>query len=474
MKRFIKWLIIALLTFSSFGLIYYIYKLNVIKEKYLIIGGIVVILLWFFLVFKLIRKKTRKTPKILFGILSLILITIYSLLCRYANSTIDYAKKITNITYETVNYSVLALKNSDYTELLDLKNKKIGFLSSDKNLDKSIKTLNKKLDYTNEKYNEIGSLIGNLYENKVDSIVISDSYFPLLEDNKVEFVNDYKVIYKFSIKVNTKNDEIAKVDVTKDPFIVYISGTDSRTTVSDTARSDVNIIAVINPKINKVLLINTPRDYYVQLHGTYGIKDKLTHAGVYGIEMSKNTMQDLLDININYYAKVSFMTVVNLVDTIDGIDIYSEMDLTPSIGKSCNITEGMHHLDGRCALIFARERHSYASGDRHRGQNQQAVITAIINKLTNPKYLIRYNKILNNIDGTMETDISYDELTAFVKSELTNLNKWSVESISLDGTGAYAGTYSMGSDLELYVMIPDENTVNAAKDKINEYLNANE
>ena len=470
MKRFIKWLIIALLTFSSFGTIYYVYKLNVIKENYLILGGIIITLLWFFLSFKLVRRKTRKVPKFICGLLSLILICVYSLLCRYANATIDYAKKMTNITYETVNYSVLVLKNSNYTELLDLKNKKIGFLNSDNNLDKSISTLNKKLDYNSEKYNEIGTLIGNLYENKVDSIVISDSYFPLLEDNKVEFINDYKVIYKYSIKVNTKNDKVNKVDVTKEPFILYLSGTDSRTTVSDIARSDVNIIAVVNPKSNKVLLINTPRDYYVQLHGTYGIKDKLTHAGVYGIEMSKNTMQDLLDININYYAKVSFSTVVNLVDAIDGIDIYSDKDLTPSVGKSCDLTEGTHHLDGRCALIFARERHSYESGDRHRGQNQQAVITAIINKLTNPKYLIRYNKILNSIEGTMETDLSYDELTTFVKYELTNLDKWSVESISLDGTGAYAGTYSMGSDLELYVMIPDENTINIAKEKIQEYL----
>ena len=470
MKRFIKWLIIALLTFSSFGTIYYVYKLNVIKENYLILGGIIITLLWFFLSFKLIRRKTRKVPKFICGFLSILLICVYSLLCRYANATIDYAKKMTNITYETVNYSVLVLKNSSYTELLDLKNKKIGFLNSDNNLDKSIGTLNKKLDYNSEKYNEIGTLIGNLYENKVDSIVISDSYFPLLEDNKVEFINDYKVIYKYSIKVNTKNDKVNKVDVTKEPFILYLSGTDSRTTVSDIARSDVNIIAVVNPKSNKVLLINTPRDYYVQLHGTYGIKDKLTHAGVYGIEMSKNTMQDLLDININYYAKVSFSTVVNLVDAIDGIDMYSEMSFIPNADDKCPIVEGNQHLDGKCALAFARERYSYASGDRHRGQNQQAVITAIINKLTNPKYLIRYNKILNSIEGTMETDLSYDELTSFVKYELTNLDKWSVESISLDGTGAYAGTYSMGSDLELYVMIPDENTINIAKEKIQEYL----
>ena len=470
MKRFIKWLLIALLTFSSFGTIYYVYRLNVIKENYFLIGSICIILLWFFLCFKLIRKKTRIIPKVIFGIISILLICTYGIVCRYSNSTIEYAKKVTNITYETINYNVLTLKTNEYNSLIDLKNKKIGFLSTDNNLKKSIKELNKKLDYESEKYNEIGTLIGNLYEKKVNAIVIPNSYMELLEENKVEFINDYKLIDTFKIKVNTKNDDVKKVDVTKDPFIVYISGSDSRTTVSDTARSDVNIIAVINPKTKKVLLINTPRDYYVQLHDTYGIKDKLTHAGVYGIEMSKNTMQDLLDININYYVKVSFMTVVNLVDIIDGIDIYSEISFIPNANDKCPIVEGNQHLNGKCALAFARERYSYESGDRHRGQNQQAVITAIIDKLSNPKYLIRYNKILDSIESTMETDLSYDELSTFVKYELTNLDKWSVESISLDGTGAYAGTYSMGSDLELYVMIPDENTINIAKEKIQEYL----
>ena len=476
MKRFIRYLLVTLLTLGSIGTIYYVYKLNVLEDKIFVLMSIIIGFIWLVFSYKLLSKRTRKIPRIIFSIISILLVVIYGIACRYTNSTIEYAKKITNINFETVNYSVLTLKNNDFNSLFDLKNEKIGFLNSDNNIEKSISTLEKKLDFKVSKYGEVGSLIGKLYENEISALVISDSYFTLFEETNVEFINDYKKVYSYSIKVKTKNDDVKTVDVTKEPFIVYISGTDSRSTVSATARSDVNIIAVINPKEKKVLLINTPRDYYVQLHGTSGIKDKLTHAGVYGIEMSKNTMQDLLDININYYVKVSFRTVVNLVDAIDGIEIDSDTDFTATselTREKCHYTVGVQQLNGDCALRYARERKTYTTGDRHRGQNQQAVITSIIKKLSNPKYLIRYNRILDSINDTMETDLNYDEITSFVKFELTNLSKWTVESISLDGEGAMLPTYSMGSNLPLYVMIPNEDTINAAKEKINEYLSVN-
>ena len=471
MKKFIKYLIMALLTFSSFGLIYYTYKLNVLNTKPFILLSMIIVLIWFFLMFKLMRKKTRKIPKIIFGIISLFLIFVYSVGARYINSTIDYAKKITNIKYETINYKVLTLKSSEYNELLDLKNKNIGFMSTDKYLDKSTEELAKSLDFDDKTYEEVGTLIGSLYEGKIDALVINDSYLELLEENNVAFTKEDKLIYSYSIKSFGSKDK-DKIDVTKDPFIVYISGSDSRGTVSDTARSDVNIVAVINPEKRKVLLVSIPRDYYVQLHGTTGVKDKLTHAGVYGIDMSITTIEDLLDIDINYYTKVSFNTVVKLVDTIDGIDIYSDTAFTgysEATKEKCNYIVGTQHVNGECALRFARERKIYMSGDRHRGQNQQAVITAIINKMANPKYLIRYDKILKNTEGTFETNISYDEITNLAKYELTDLKSFSVESISLDGEGDMQPTYSMG-DINLYVMQPNMDTVNAAKTKIAEYM----
>ena len=465
MKRFIKWLLVSLLTFSSFGLLFYIFKLNVLNTKLFIIFSMIVIVLWVLIIFKLLRKKTSFISKIIFSIISILLISVYGLGARYIRTTIDYTKKITSIKYETINYKVLTLNSNNYESVTDLKNKNIGFMSTDTYLDKSTKKLEKKLLFNDKTYEEVGTLIGELYENNVQAIVVSDSYLELLEENEVQFTNEYKELYSYKVNV-IKTKEEKTVDVTKDPFIVYISGSDSRGSISDTARSDVNIVVVINHNNRKVLLVSIPRDYYVQLHCTTGVRDKLTHAGVYGIDMSKNTIQDLLGININYYVKVSFNTVVKLVDTIDGVDINSD---TAFNKDGCNYIEGLQHVDGKCALRFARERKIYESGDRHRGQNQQEVITSIINKLTNPKYLIRYDKILKNTEGTLETDLSYDDITSLAKFELTDLKKWSVESISLDGTGDMQPTYSMGS-INLYVMEPNVDTINAAKTKINEYL----
>ena len=476
MKKFIKWLIISLLTFTSFFVIYYIKKLNILDIKYLFIFAGVVTLLCALNLFKLLRKKTSKPSRIIFGIFSLLLIIIYGFICRYSSSTIDFVKKATKLKIETVNYSVLVLKDTDYKDILDLTDKKIGFLSTDNNLNDSVKVLKNKFKFENVDYEDIGTLLGELYNNELNAISINDAYISLLEESNNEFVKNYKVIYTYQVSVKVKDNKVNKVDFTKDPFIVYISGTDSRGTVSDVSRSDVNIIAVINPTTHKILLVSTPRDYYVQLHGTTGIKDKLTHAGVYGIDMSKNTMEDLLDINIDNVVKVSFRTVVNLVDTIDGIDINSDTEFTATselTRNKCYYVEGNNHLNGDCALRYARERKTYTTGDRHRGQNQQQVITAIVEKMTNPKYLIRYNQILKNIDGTIETDINYEQITELAKYELTNLSKWSVESISLDGEGAMLPTYSMGYNLPLYVMIPNEETVNNAKNKINEYLSTN-
>ena len=470
MKRFIKWLIIGLLTFGSFGFLYYTFKLNVLEIKYFICLSMIVILFWLFIIIKLLYSKSKLITKILLCVISLFLIAIYGLGARYFDKTIEFMKKITNAKYETINYKVLTLNTNGYETLSDINKKTIGFMSTDNYLVKSTTKLEKMVDFTNNTYEEIGSLIGALYENKIDALVINESYLCLLEENNVDFIKEYNDLYDYSIKVSNKNIKTKK-NVTKEPFVVYISGSDSRGSISEVSRSDVNIVSVINPSERKILLISIPRDYYVQLHGTTGVKDKLTHAGIYGIKMSSETIEDLLDIDINYYLKVSFSTVEKVVDTIDGIDIYSdtEFSATSLSGNKCNYIVGNQHLNGECALRFARERKIYISGDRHRGQNQQAVITSIINKMSNPKYLIKYDKILNNINGTMETNLTYDEIVSMAKFELSDLKKWNVESISLDGEGAMLPTYSMG-DINLYVMIPDENTINNAKNKIDEYL----
>ena len=465
----IKFIIIMLFTCLSGCFIYYIDELNILNQLYYLIFIIVIIIFWFFIVYNFTSKKTKPITLITLIIITLLISSLYFIGFRYASETVKFVSKITESNYINKKYFILVLKNSEFNEINDLNNKNIGFISND-NVDLIKKNIKDKIKYNDKKYDNVGILISKIYSKEIDALVIDESYIDLFEENNVSFKDESKEIYTFNIKV--KKDNVSKkVDVNKTPFLVYISGSDSRTGINTVARSDVNIVAVINPNTNKILLISIPRDYYVQLHNTTGTKDKLTHAGIYGIEMSKTTIEDLLDISINYYIKVSFASVINAVDVIDGIDIESDTEFTAKAqnGKTCNYVKGINHLDGDCALRYARERKIYLSGDRHRGQNQQAVITAMINKLNNPKYLVKYDEILTAIDGSFVTDMSYKEITDLAKNELTSLKKWSVESISLDGTGSSMPTYSMGS-LNLYVMIPDDNTIINAKEKIKEYI----
>lgn len=287
------------------------------------------------------------------------------------------------------------------------------------------------------------------------------------------FASDTRVIYTFSVELDNDGIAIPDKQITKEPFVLYISGSDSRTGIQAVARSDVNILAVVNPNQGKILLVSIPRDMYVQLHDTVGLKDKLTHAGVYGINMSKTTIEDFLGINIDYTMKVGFETVVEVVDRLDGIDIESDraMKLKAENGEICEYIQGKQHVNGACALRFARERKSYETGDRHRGENQQQVIVGIIGRLSSSKdYLLRIPSILDAAADLFETTISRDNVSDFVRMQLVDGTKWEVESISVDGTGAYQPTYSMGANRPLYVMIPNDDTVKSARNKINEYL----
>lgn len=291
-------------------------------------------------------------------------------------------------------------------------------------------------------------------------------------------------INAFLDKISLTSDQgtnvaYSELDITKDPYILYISGSDSRTSVDDPgARSDVNILAVINPIKRKILLVSIPRDTYVQLHGTTGLKDKLTHAGLNNnTELSKATLEDFLGIKISHVLKVSFETVVNVVDQLDGIEIYSDTAMHLGAeskkhpGKYCNFIEGTQEVDGDCALRFARERKTYLRGDRHRGENQQEVLTGIINKaFSSNNYLMRLPEILDIVGNSFTTSFTRDEITGFMRAELNAGKKWQIESIGLDGTGDMLPTYTYGEKMPLWVMIPDEMSLEQVISKISENL----
>ena len=271
--------------------------------------------------------------------------------------------------------------------------------------------------------------------------------------------------HEFLGQVTAKKKAEDAVDVTSKPFNIYISGMDTTGKITEEARSDVNMIITVNPKTHKVLMTSIPRDYLVELQN--GEKDKLTHTGLMGIDETTSDVEDLLGIKINYYVKVNYNTLKDLVNSIGGITINSDKAFISYIGKY-RFVEGENKLDGAKALAYARERHAYSDGDNHRVRNQQEVLKAIVKKLTGSTTLLtRYNKILKYLAPTMEMNLTRLEVKALVKFQLGKNPKWKFESNSLEGFDAFSTVYSAGNQ-QLYVMKPDEESIKKARQKIKE------
>ena len=264
--------------------------------------------------------------------------------------------------------------------------------------------------------------------------------------------------------------EAVKTNVAKKPFLVYLSGVDTRGggEIRDKALSDVNMVIAVNPKTAKILMINIPRDFYVPLEGNPAKMDKLTHAGTKGVACSMSTLEALFDIEFNYYAKVNFESVVEVVDTLGGITVNSEYNFTSYYSLTYDTTyqfvKGENKLTGLSALAFARERKNVPGGDRTRGKHQQVIIKAIINKAISPSNLMpsKISKLVDCVTKHTNTNISYGEISDLVKLQLDKMPSWNIQSIAVDGKGATKPTYVTGG-LNAYVMIPNEETVEEAK-----------
>lgn len=465
-------ILIAAQAFTTVLFISSLAKLNILQpwQFWLTAGALAFFLILDGIILLVLRR--ARIAKIFCAIISILIITACAFAFRYVFQTISFVESITSNNYETATYQVRVLKNSKIQNIDQLAKQKIGFLATNPNLDDTKNALRNAIEYKDTDYDELGTLILGLTDKKVEAVVVGQSYLDLLEEAENSFEDDTRSIYEFEVKIEGTDVRDAVANIAIDPFILYISGSDSRGSITQRARSDVNILAVVNPKEAKILLVNVPRDFYVQLHGTTGLKDKLAHAGLYGVQMSKATIEDLLGIKINYTLKVGFETVLRVVDEIDGIEIDSPKAYT-STSPYCNFREGKQTVNSACALVFARTRKIYPyGGDRQRGKNQQQMLASIIEKVTDPHYLTRYNKILKAAEGTFETSLTYDEITTFVRHQLNDLRHWKIESIQVDGPGAMMPTYSWGASRPLWCFIPDESTITAAQEKIAEYLEA--
>ncbi len=257
--------------------------------------------------------------------------------------------------------------------------------------------------------------------------------------------------------------------ITKEPFVVYLSGVDTRGELTEKARSDVNILAVVNPQTKQVALINTPRDYYVDLAGTNS-KDKLTHAGLYGVETSMATLGNLYGITVDHYVRINFAGFMSIVDALGGVDVYSDYAFTsvgsPGYYDPTTFVEGWNHLNGQAALAFARERHAFASGDIQRGINQMKVIDAMLNKIKSPALLMGFSKIMDAAADCFVTNFSQDQISALVRMQLSDLADWDIQSYTVTGSSATSTQCYSAKGQKLYVMKPDNAAVAKAKEMI--------
>lgn len=491
--------ITSFLIIFSILLIFTVIRIGVLGLKFLIpiILAIIVIdgLLLFFL-YKKKGKKTRIVLSVISAILSLIYLIVSVVLLQVYVSMNNMFK---NNSY--IDYSVLALKKSSYKKIDDVDNKIIGYYVDDKYNESAQKQLNKKVDVKYVGYSSVNELKNALLVKEVDAMLIMDSYLDLDDvDNEVEmeeipmddgehvvsseeqqlldkienFDSDSKVIYRFKVKVdNSKKSK--KIDLEKGSFAIYVSGQDSyASSVSETSRSDVNLLMVVNLKSKQILLLSIPRDYYINI-SSKGAYDKLTHISLYGSEEAMSSLGDLLDVSVDYYVKFNFTTFMKAVEYLLPLDVYSDYDFTTSvydqtIGNSYTFSKGYNHItDGKMALQFVRARKNFAEGDRQRGINQSRFLRAVINKASTPSVLLKYNKILKSLEGTFLTNISNESIQEIAKYVLNNNGSFSINSISLDGSDASRPTYSGGSQA-LYVMIPDTTTIENAKVQIKTVL----
>lgn len=420
------------------------------------------------MVIGLLKKHKTYTLTVISLIIILFVSGIYIYVTNYALATISFLGDVFQEAKETDEYYIIVRKDSSYAKIEDIKDKNVHFFQ----VADDIKTkLTKQVSVTLVNQENLLDLGNKLLDKNVDVILTSATQYSMLSDEIKNFKEDTKVLYtiKHEIQTSTKVEETgSKYSVKSGKFNVYISGIDTSGNIGNVSRSDANILMSINTDTHEALLTSIPRDYYVTLH-SYGAKDKLTHSGIYGVNETVKTVEDLLDTDINYYVRVNFTTVIKLVDKLGGIDVYSDYSFTTS-DKLYTFKKGYNHMNGEEALRFSRERYAFEGGDNQRVKNQQHVIEAVMKKVLNSTTLLtKYTDILDSLKGSFQTNIAQDDISALVKDQINNMSSWTIKSNSLTGTGASSSTYSMGST-KLYVMVPNSTSVTSAKEKIDEVL----
>ena len=429
-----------------------------------VIAAIIWLLVW----------HTRYTGRFIGGtVLAVIMIAILAFGGFYINKT---RSAISNISGETTEVTQMAVyvKNDDAADSVEATaGYTYGILSSldRENTDGAVAHLNSEFgtEVQTKEYAGLTELADGILNGEVNAMLLNSGYLSVYEDmdgytdfsTKIKEVGTVDVESTIqSAEESTPIEPITTANGGK-VYTIYLSGIDTRGEMTAKSRSDVNIIATVNTDTHEILLVSTPRDYFVPLSISGGAPDKLTHAGIYGIDVCMDTLGMLYDIDINYYFRINFGGFVKVIDALGGITVNSDYDFDSKNILGYHFNKGENYVNGEQALIFARERYAFQEGDRQRGKNQIEVIRGVVKKALSPEILTSYSSILSSLDGCFGTNITYEEIAQILQQQLTNGGDWTIVSYSVNGTGATEKPYSMSQ--KAYVMVPDYNTVDKAK-----------
>ncbi len=403
-------------------------------------------------------------------VVSLLISVALIIACVYLQWTIQTINEIGGANYKTDNMVVVVLENDPAETILDAKDYRFGdqtMVDQDNTalmVEDVQAVVGRELKLV--EYSSLDELGQALLDGKVDAAIYNEGYTGIIDDVIEGYSEQVRILYQYGIETIIEPKREASVE---EPFNVYISGIDVAGPITTNSRSDVNIIMTVNPNTHKILLTTTPRDYYVYIPDISGnSKDKLTHAGIYGVDASMATLEAIYDIDIDYYARVNFTSLVTIVDALGGVDVNSDYDFTTRHGNY-HITKGMNHMDGDTALGFARERYAFEDGDNQRGKDQEALLTAILQKAMSPAILSSANQLLASVSDCVQTNMTSEEMAKLVSNQLSDLSGWEIESVAATGSDDRQMCYSSGSQI-LYVMEPDEESVEEISKKMHEVL----
>lgn len=473
---------VILVVFAGF-LIYQIFKLQILPDNILIPIILVLILLTMIFVLLINFSTHGLVSKILCSLMVVVLSAVYGLGNYYLYSTNTTLETVTDQENKAKNtVSVVALNSSGLEDVNSLEGSKLGVLKTIGNeaTKKSLTDLKKNnVTYTKKTYDNMLGMLKALYDGEVDAIVLNEAYRSNVCDleDYTNFNNDTKVIHKTVYYTKENSSSLAVSDITSKPFNILISGNDSFGSLDENARSDVDMLVTINPVTSTILLTSIPRDSYVKevcndYACNYGAYDKLTHTGIYGVDTTKDTIENMLDIDINYVYRVNFTSMIDIVDALGGVDVTVPEGMAVSKFYTNSNLEGVHEgenrLDGKRALAYSRERKAYLDGDLQRARNQQQVLQAMFKKATSPEIIKNYTSLLKALVGAFDTNMTTQEITSFIKYQIQAKPSWKFEQFVLKGDNDLRTSAELGSEVSVVILY--DSYINIAHDKIQAVL----